>query len=98
MISRRAESSGSDVVSVLRMSNLAARNRTRHTDTSLVRRFSLDNPGSARSISVPDLYLTLCHILVYMTSNIFWSLGEQLQDPLNQSSQGVYGLTQPQTS
>ena len=78
MISRRAVSSGSDEVSSFRAFNFASENRTRHTlcrsnGSLLGRGLSLDIV-SARSISVPGLYL-ISRSYPCILSNILWSRG-----------------------
>ena len=77
MVSRRAESSESDEVSCLRVSSLVSEYCTRHTscrfnDSSLGKGLSLD-VGSARSISVPGLYLIVMSYPCILSS-IRWSL------------------------
>ena len=78
MVSRRAKSSGSDEVSCLRVSSLASESCTKHTfcrlnDSSLGKGLSLDI-GSAKSISVPGLYLIVMSYS-FILSSTRWSLG-----------------------
>ena len=91
MVSRTAENSGSDEVSCLRASSLASENYTKHTfckfnDSLLGKGLSLDI-RSARSISVPGLFLIVLSYLCIL------SCISQLLDYSNESFRGACDLT-----